>query len=82
MPPPLRPLEPGYHSANLRGKDDLVYVSDYLRGLDVIKITGGGRGAPTTAEGGNDALRVKPAPIAFTGSEDFGYACPVPTLLK
>jgi len=64
------------------GRPDLVYVSDYLRGLDVVKIAGGGRGAPTTAEGGNDALRVKPAPIAFTGSEDFGYACPVPSLVK
>ncbi|HET9484638.1 MAG TPA: HAMP domain-containing sensor histidine kinase [Xanthomonadales bacterium] len=28
VPAPLRPLRPGYHSADLRGKDDLVYVSD------------------------------------------------------
>ena len=28
VPVPLQPLEPGYHSADLRGKDDLVYVSD------------------------------------------------------
>ncbi|HVF34116.1 MAG TPA: HAMP domain-containing sensor histidine kinase [Candidatus Saccharimonadia bacterium] len=28
VPPALQPLPPGYHSADLRGKDDLVYVSD------------------------------------------------------
>ncbi len=30
------------------GRPDLVYVSDYQRGLDVLKIEGGGKGAPTT----------------------------------
>ena len=29
------------------GRPDLVYVSDYARGLDIISITGGGKGAPT-----------------------------------
>lgn len=28
VPPALQPLTPGYHSAMLRGNDDLVYVSD------------------------------------------------------
>ena len=61
------------------GRPDLVYVSDYLRGLDVIKIDGGGKGAKAQSEGG-EALRVRPAPITFAASEDYGYACPVPVL--
>ena len=60
------------------GRPDLVYVSDYLRGLDVVKIDAGGRKAKTAAEGGDDTLRVKPARIRFEADEDFGYACPVP----
>jgi hypothetical protein len=58
------------------GRPDLVYVSDYLRGLDVVKIDGAGRGAKTVVEGASAA----PArsPIRFAPSDDFGYACPVP----
>lgn len=61
------------------GRPDLVYVSDYLRGLDVIKIDNGGRKAPTVSE---TDLAPKTAPIAFTKHEDFGYACPVPSSVR
>ncbi|MCU1595822.1 MAG: hypothetical protein JWO12_3214, partial [Frankiales bacterium] len=32
------------------GRRDLVYVADYVRGLDVVKIANGGRGARTVSE--------------------------------
>jgi hypothetical protein len=57
------------------GRPDLVYVSDYLRGLDVVRIDGGGRGAPTVVDGGV-APGTRPA-LTFGPSEDYGYACPV-----
>ncbi len=57
------------------GHPDLVYVSDYLRGLDVIRIDNGGRKAKTVVEGNDIAPRT--APIRFARSEDWGYACPV-----
>lgn len=61
------------------GRPDLVYVSDYLRGLDVIKIDAGGKGAKPGAEG--DSVSKAPAArIRFAPSEDWGYACPVPML--
>ncbi|HVF04338.1 MAG TPA: hypothetical protein VNA20_05835 [Frankiaceae bacterium] len=62
------------------GRPDLVYVSDYLRGLDVIKIDAGGKNAKPAAEGDDAVARVPAAKIEFRPSEDFGYACPVPVL--
>ncbi len=60
------------------GRPDLVYVSDYLRGLDVIKIDNGGAKAKTQAEGDFGPTGVPAAKIRFEASEDYGYACPVP----
>ena len=60
------------------GRPDLVYVSDYLRGLDVIKIDNGGKGAKTTAETGAGVAKVPAATIRFQPSEDWGMVCPVP----
>lgn len=57
------------------GRPDLVYVSDYLRGLDVLKIDNGGRGAKTVVEGA--APPASRAALTFGPSEDYGYACPV-----
>ena len=57
------------------GRPDLVYVSDYLRGLDVVKIDGGGAGAPTRVE----TTRLAATPLRFVPSESFGNACPLPT---
>ena len=63
------------------GRPDLVYVSDYLRGLDILKIDDGGAGADevTGAEGGGES----PLPVSrlrFEPNGDFGYACPLPVL--
>jgi hypothetical protein len=58
------------------GRPDLVYVSDYLRGLDVIRIDDAGRRAPTVADGENLAP-ARTVPVRFGPSEDYGYACPV-----
>ncbi|HEX8004203.1 MAG TPA: hypothetical protein VF519_16065 [Mycobacteriales bacterium] len=58
------------------GRPDLVYVADYLRGLDVLKIDGGGRKAPTVSEVEVPVARTRP--MLFGRSADFGYACPVP----
>ncbi|MGH2829699.1 MAG: hypothetical protein ACRD2A_16430 [Vicinamibacterales bacterium] len=54
------------------GRSDLVYVADYGRGLDVLRIDGGGLNArpipppPTTAV--HDGVRFEPDPA-------FGFAC-------
>lgn len=58
------------------GRPDLVYVADYLRGLDVVKIDNGGSRAKTVSEIEVPAKRT--APIRFEKSADYGYACPVP----
>jgi hypothetical protein len=65
------------------GRPDLVYVADYLRGLDVIKIKDGGRKAKTVSEYdvAAAAARTKRAtPIRFAPSSDYGFACPVPLI--
>lgn len=63
------------------GRPDLVYVADYLRGLDVLKIDNGGRKAKTVSEydmaAAAEATR-RTVPIRFEASSDYGYACPVP----
>ena len=58
------------------GRPDLVYVSDYLRGLDVVRIDRGGAGAPTLVE--SAAAAPAGPPISFVPSDDLGYACPLP----
>jgi hypothetical protein len=60
------------------GHPDLVYVSDYLRGLDVVRIDNGGRRAATVSEVDVPAARTRS--IRFEPSADYGYACPVPVL--
>ena len=57
------------------GRADLVYVADYNRGLDVIKIANGGKGAKTQAE---PLPQPAPTKITFEPDPDFGYACPLP----
>lgn len=60
------------------GHPDLVYVSDYLRGLDVIRIDNGGKRAATVSE--VDVPLDRSRPIEFARHEDLGYACPVPVV--
>ena len=60
------------------GRPDLVYVSDYLRGLDIVKIDNGGAGAPAVGSEGDNASIVPMSRIGFEPSDDWGYACPVP----
>lgn len=67
------------------GSNDLVYVADYTRGLDVIKISNGGKGAKTVKP--SDEKRVGSAtPVAtglgfkvnFVPSKKWGWSCAVP----
>jgi hypothetical protein len=70
------------------GRDDLVYVADYMRGLDVVQIDKGGRGARTLTPAderelaGGRGPRVVPGllfPVTLHAHEDFGWVCAVPT---
>jgi len=63
------------------GRPDLVYVSDFYRGLDVVRIDGGGAGAPTQSETGTGGRPLVPLPdarISFANDEDWGFACRMP----
>lgn len=70
------------------GRPDLVYVADYMRGLDIIKIDRAGRGARTTTPSDENAVpgltplgKAKRPTISFHAHEDFGWVCAVPTRL-
>ncbi len=62
------------------GRDDLVYVADYTRGLDVISIDKGGKGASTVAPAdeqqvGVPGLRIS---VKLKPHQHFGWSCLVP----
>jgi hypothetical protein len=64
------------------GRPDLVYVADYSRGLDIVRIDGGGRGAPAVsapirAEWFKSHPGFKLLP-RLRPDDTFGYACRVP----
>ncbi|MCW2585546.1 MAG: hypothetical protein JWN55_1062 [Frankiales bacterium] len=69
------------------GRDDLVYVADYLRGLDVVQIDRGGRGARTLTAADEKRVvggpgRAVPGltfPVQLHPHEDFGWVCAVPS---
>jgi hypothetical protein len=70
------------------GRDDLVYVADYERGLDVVQIDNGGRSARTMSPADEKPVAATPGLIRIPGSrlrvrmhahEDFGWVCAVPT---
>lgn len=48
------------------GRPDLVYVADYRRGFDVIKIAAGGKGAPTVTQMDEKPTRAGGARVATT----------------
>jgi hypothetical protein len=63
------------------GRDDLVYVADYVRGLDVVQIDRGGRGARTVSPRDEREVGAVPGlrfPVALHPHEDFGWVCAVP----
>ncbi len=65
------------------GRPDLVYVSDYTRGLDVIQIDNGGRGAKTVSPNdekstGTTSVPGLRFPVKLHPHEDFGWVCAVP----
>jgi hypothetical protein len=66
------------------GRDDLVYVADYERGLDVVQIDKGGRGARTVTPADEHpvdrTVRVPglSMPVTLHAHEDFGWLCAVP----
>jgi hypothetical protein len=68
------------------GRPDLVYVADYTRGLDVLQIDNGGKGARTISP--KDEKSSSPVPVAgldfpvkLHEHEDFGWVCAVPSRL-
>jgi hypothetical protein len=70
------------------GRPDLVYVADYMRGIDVIQIDNGGKGARTTSVRDEStasfpglALKVKKRTVTLHAHEDFGWVCAVPTVV-
>jgi hypothetical protein len=71
------------------GRPDLVYVADYMRGLDVVQIDRGGAGArtmgpkdeqPTTGTPVGAVPRLR-LPLKLHAHEDFGWVCAVPSRL-
>lgn len=58
------------------GRDDIVYVTDYNRGFEVLRIADGGLNAPLVRAPLRAEWLAGPAPFeaAVTG-EEFGYAC-------
>jgi hypothetical protein len=69
------------------GRDDLVYVADYTRGLDVVQIDKGGRGAKTVSPSDEKTSGATPVgtvpglnfPVQMHAHEDFGWMCAVPS---
>ncbi|HUR15348.1 MAG TPA: hypothetical protein VM097_12770 [Mycobacteriales bacterium] len=66
------------------GRPDLVYVADYMRGLDVVQIDRGGAGAATVMPKDERATGVTDVPglrfpVRMHAHEDFGWVCAVPT---
>lgn len=59
------------------GRPDLVYVSDYGRGLDIVQIDDGGVGAPTTVPSAKPLTTV-PLFARMQPSPEFGWACRIP----
>ena len=55
------------------GRADLVYVADYVRGLDVVKIDNAGVGAKTV----NAPLKASKAGGFLHPSAEFGWVCAV-----
>ena len=71
------------------GRQDLVYVADYVRGLDVVKIENGGRKAKTVGQEdlqrvGSDTVEVPGLALKFAlvPSKKWGWACAQPQLLS
>lgn len=65
------------------GRPDLVYVADYSRGLDVVKIDGGGAGAATATPADEHPVDGLPVPglvfpVVLHAHEDFGWVCAAP----
>ncbi len=77
------------------GRPDLVYVADYERGLDVLKLDNAGKGARTTSPRDEKAVSATPSaplpgvavpgltfpvnPVTLHAHEDFGWMCAVPS---
>lgn len=64
------------------GRPDLVYVADYMRGLDVVQIDHGGVGAKTISPSDEKAATSVPGlgfPVKLRPDEDFGWVCAVPS---
>lgn len=75
------------------GRPDLVYVADYERGIDVVKLDDGGRGAHTVTPAQEAAVAPTPAGVRVPGlgfavkgsslrlhaHEDFGQLRAVPS---
>lgn len=60
------------------GHDDLVYVSDYIRGIDVVRIDNGGANAPTVQSPTLHLTNLQ----RVTPDRHWGFMCSVPTIWK
>lgn len=79
-PKKIRPV--GYYSGDsniasqavfVPGRPDLVYVADYMRGLDVVKLENAGVGAKTVTT----PVKLSKAAGLLRPSADFGWVCAV-----
>jgi hypothetical protein len=66
------------------GRPDLVYVADYTRGLDVVQIDNGGKGARTISPRDERSSGAVPVagldfPVKLHAHEDVGWVCAVPS---
>ena len=65
------------------GRPDLVYVADYERGLDVVQIDNGGKGARTMTTADEKTVGTTVPGLRFAvklhAHEDFGWMCAVPS---
>jgi len=63
------------------GRDDLVYVADYTRGLDVISIDRGGKGARTVAPADEQQIGVPGLRITvkLQPHAHWGWSCLTPS---
>jgi hypothetical protein len=67
------------------GRDDLVYVADYVRGLDVVSLAHGGRGARTAKPSDEKRVGTSTAPgltftVKLTPHQHFGWSCLTPAV--
>ncbi len=70
---PKKIRQVGSQAVFVPGRPDLVYIADYIRGLDVVKIDNGGKGAPTVTT----PIKLSSSTKLLRPSSDLGWVCAV-----